>query len=123
MVVSNKNIDVDRENIQITANDIPFDYVNQIKYLGVWIDSKFRMYIHVQSVVSKISRQQCVLNRIKCNLSTTIKLKLFYIFASLFNKRLPKSFNLCMKRAEKSFVKIDTTIPYSTKNYKLLTYC
>ena len=65
LLIDRRNTDYD--GFQLVFNDDPLEMVKEIKYLGVFLDSKFNWKKHISYVSNKCEKLLCGLNRVEHN--------------------------------------------------------
>lgn len=75
MMISNKKVNT--SNVSIKIDNEIIEFVSEIKYLGVIIDSKLNFEKHVDYICKKASRKVGVLNRIKNKIKTEQRICLY----------------------------------------------
>ena len=76
ILITNRQCTSDNSDIKINDTSIPFS--NNCKYLGTTIDTKLNFSMHIQNIISKISRNTGILYRIKKALPLETRLKFYY---------------------------------------------
>ena len=63
------NLDTSSENnLNVILNGSPVGFVDHARFLGVTIDNKLTFKMHINNIVSKISKQNGILRKIRLNL-------------------------------------------------------
>lgn len=63
--------------IKLTFNSQPIDYVEEYKYLGIWIDAKLSFNRHIRNTISKVCFRLSKLSRIRNCLSKETALTMY----------------------------------------------
>ena len=75
---SNKVIPETNEQVILNGNRVGF--VDSVKFLGVYLDNKVNFSVHVNHVLSKISKHAGILYKIKYNLTNSARIKYYNSF-------------------------------------------
>ena len=62
----------------IIFDDTPLDEVSSIKFLGIWVDNKLSWKYHINNICKTISRNMCVVNKLKHYLPSSVLLILYF---------------------------------------------
>lgn len=76
MVISNKKIQ-NVNDIKISINNEEISIVENVKYLGIWLDNKLKFNEHMNEIIKKIGKKAGVLNRIGHKLNIQQKIKFY----------------------------------------------
>ena len=61
-------------NLDVILNGNPVEFVDKARFLGVIIDNKLTFKLHINNIVSKISKQNGILRKIRLNLPLTSRI-------------------------------------------------
>jgi hypothetical protein len=76
-IIIKNEYNVSGDNVNIEINNVKLERVQQIKYLGVIIDSKLKFHSYAPYLQNKMSKKAFFLSRISKNLSSYTKLVLY----------------------------------------------
>ena len=72
--------DVTPSNTDVVLNGTPVGYVDHARFLGVIIDSKFNFKLHINNVVTKVSKHGGILYKIRNNLPLPARIMYYNSF-------------------------------------------
>ena len=123
-------------NEQVTLNESPIDWVDQARFLGVYIDNNINFKPHISYVMSKISKNSGILYRIRDNLPLCARIRFYNSFILPYlefnilhwggtnSSHLFKLIN-CQKRTMRTIASLDDRLTHTTplfRRFKLLKF-